>query len=365
MTGQSGTILLMAGGTGGHVFPALAVAHLLQERGHRVVWLGTPRGIENRVVPPHGFPLRHIHIGGLRGQRWQTLMWAPGRLLRALGQAIKIIRQEQPDVVLGMGGFASGPGGVAAWLLRKPLVIHEQNATLGTTNRWLARLAVVRLCGFAEVNGPQFKAQWVGNPVRAELLHVIGPEYRGTGLHVPQRLLVLGGSQGALALNKCLPQTLQLMPVGERPSVRHQAGEQHWKATQEAYQAAGITAHVVPFIEDMAEALGWADLVIARAGALTLAELTTVGVASILVPLPQAIDDHQTLNAQALVTAGAAQLIAQNQLTPIDLRSQIATCLQPERLQKMALAAKQLGQPQATRAVVTVLEQQLEAAHAA
>ena len=365
MNAHSSTVLVMAGGTGGHVFPALAVAKALQSRGHHVVWLGTPRGIENRVVPAHGFALQHINVSGLRGQHWRSLLSAPWRLLRALYQAVQIVRQQQPDVVLGMGGFAAGPGGLAAWLLRKPLVIHEQNAKLGTTNRWLARLASARLCGFAEVNSPRFTAQWVGNPVRAELLQVTAPEYRGTGYHVPKRVLVLGGSQGAQALNECLPQALQLMPAAERPSVRHQAGELHWQATLQAYRAAGVETTVVPFIEDMAEALSWADLVIARAGALTLAELTAVGVASILVPFPYAIDDHQTHNAQALVAAGAALLLPQATLTPPLLQQQLAACLQPETLQDMALAAKQLGRPEATAEVVAVLEQQLEVPHAA
>lgn len=363
MSQPAGTFLIMAGGTGGHVFPALAVAQALRTRGHSVLWLGTPRGIENKVVQE--FPLLHIQISGLRGQGQPALWLAPWRLMRALWQALTILRQQRPQVVLGMGGYAAGPGGVAAWLLRKPLVIHEQNATLGTTNRWLSRLATVRLCGFAEVISPRFEGQWVGNPVRAELLKVTAPQYRGTGYHVPKRVLVLGGSQGALALNHCLPQALQLMAEDVRPSVRHQAGEQHWQATQAAYRAAGLESTVVPFIEDMAEALSWADLVIARAGALTLAELTAVGVASILVPFPYAIDDHQTRNAEALVAAGAARLLAQTELTPERLQQELERCLQPEVLQDMALAARQLGQPQATEAVVTILEQQLEVVNAA
>lgn len=365
MSASTSTVLIMAGGTGGHVFPALAVAHALRARGHIVHWLGTPRGIENRVVPQHDFALHHIQISGLRGQNRAALWLAPWRLLRALVQALRLLRQLQPQVVLGMGGFAAGPGGVAAWLLRKPLVIHEQNATLGTTNRWLAPLASARLCGFAEVSSPRFTAQWVGNPVRAELLTITPPQYRGTGYHVPKRVLVLGGSQGALALNECLPKALALMPEGSRPSVRHQAGEPHWQATQVAYRAAGLESAVVPFIEDMAEALSWADLVIARAGALTLAELTAVGVASILVPFPYAIDDHQTRNAEALVAAGAAILIPQSELTPSRLQQLLEQTLQPEALQDMALAAKALGQPEATVAVVEILEQQLEVPHAA
>jgi UDP-N-acetylglucosamine--N-acetylmuramyl-(pentapeptide) pyrophosphoryl-undecaprenol N-acetylglucosamine transferase len=211
----------------------------------------------------------------------------------------------------------------------------------------------------------RLEAQWVGNPVRADLFQVTFPQYRGTGYHVPKRVLVLGGSQGALALNECLPEALQLMSDGVRPSVRHQAGEQHWEATRAAYRAAGLESTVVPFIEDMAEALSWADLVIARAGALTLAELTAVGVGSILVPFPFAIDDHQTRNAQALVKAGAAVLLPQSEFTPNALQQVLERCLQPETLQDMAMAAKQLGRPQATQAVVEVLEQQLEVANAA
>jgi UDP-N-acetylglucosamine--N-acetylmuramyl-(pentapeptide) pyrophosphoryl-undecaprenol N-acetylglucosamine transferase len=215
------------------------------------------------------------------------------------------------------------------------------------------------------VVSPQFQAQWVGNPVRAELLQVTAPQHRGTGYHVPKRVLVLGGSQGALALNECVPQALQLMAADARPSVRHQAGELHWDATAAAYRAAGVEASVVPFIEDMAEALSWADLVIARAGALTLAELTAVGVGSILVPFPYAIDDHQTRNAQALVAAGAAQLLPQSELSSESLSARLAAVLQPETLQDMALAAKQLGRAQATEAVVDVLTQHLEVPHAA
>lgn len=365
MSQRLGRILIMAGGTGGHVFPALAVAKALQERGHEVLWLGTPRGLENRVVPQHDIPLQRIHISGLRGQSKRTWLLAPWRLLRALLQAVKLIRQLRPDVVLGMGGFAAGPGGVAAWVLRKPLVIHEQNATLGTTNRWLSPLASARLCGFAEVISGRFNAHWVGNPVRMALFEVTAPQYRGTGYHVPKRVLVLGGSQGALALNTCLPQALLMMSDGMRPSVRHQAGERHWEATHKAYRAAGLESTVVPFIEDMAEALSWADLVIARAGALTLAELTAVGVGSILVPFPFATDDHQTRNAQALVKAGAAELLPQSELTPQRLSQALERCLQPETLQDMALAAKQISRPGATQAVVEVLEQQLEVAHAA
>ncbi|MCE3285272.1 MAG: murG, partial [Steroidobacteraceae bacterium] len=293
--------LVMAGGTGGHVFPALATARVLQRHGFDVVWLGTERGIEARLVPAAGIPIEWLSVSGLRGKGIAALLTAPVRLLVALSQAMRAIRKHQPRVVLGAGGFASGPGGIAAWLLRRPLVVHEQNAVAGMTNRVLARFATRVLEGFPGSFGRGVKAERVGNPVRPEIVAVPPPERRYAGREGHARLLVFGGSQGAARLNAVLPAAVGELPVALRPEVLHQTGRHNYEETVQAYRARGIEADVRPFIDDMASAYGWADLAVCRSGALTVAELAAAGVPALLVPFPAAVDDHQTRNAEYAV----------------------------------------------------------------
>ena len=279
-----GPILIMAGGTGGHVYPALAVAQALQLESREIVWLGTRAGLESRVVPAAGIAMEWVSVQGLRQKGVIALILAPFRLLRALMQSLRVIRKHRPAAVLGMGGFASGPGGVAAWLLRRPLVIHEQNAVAGLTNRLLAHLARVVLQAFPGSFSPGIKAETVGNPVRAEIAALDEPQLRYAGRKGPLRLLILGGSQGAFALNKVVPAALALLPDELQPVVRHQAGERTLAAAQAAYEAHAIEVDLRPFIEDMAEAYAWANLVVCRAGALTVAELAVAGVPAVVVP---------------------------------------------------------------------------------
>ena len=307
-------ILILAGGTGGHVYPALAVACALRAECRDVVWLGTRRGLESRVVPQAGIPIEWVAVSGLRGKGAMTLLLAPFRLLLALWQSLVVMLRHRPAAVLGMGGFVSGPGGLAAWLTRRPLVIHEQNAVAGMTNRLLARLARVVLQAFPGSFNSSLSAETVGNPVREDIAAIEAPETRLAGRHGPIRLLVLGGSQGALALNRVVPAALRLLPVEMRPLVRHQSGERTLADARRAYADHGIDVDLIPFIEDMAEAYAWADLVICRAGALTVAELSAAGLPAIFVPFPAAVDDHQTANARPLADAGAAMVIQQSDL---------------------------------------------------
>jgi len=351
-------VLIMAGGTGGHVFPALACAHEFQSRGYKVHWLGTPRGIENEVVPAAGLPLHLIEVSGLRGKSVASLLKAPWQLLRSLWQARRVMRQLQPVCVLGLGGYVTGPGGLAARLAGVPLVIHEQNAVAGTANRSLAPFAA-RVCeAFPGTFAASDKRRTTGNPVRTELF-----------LETPRdsladrrtRLLVLGGSLGAEPLNKLLPDALAQVSSELRPEVFHQAGKQHADITRERYEAAGVTAQVAPFIKDMASAYAWADLVICRAGALTVCELAAAGLPSFLVPLPHAIDDHQTHNAEYLAKEGAALLLPQATTDAAALAAQLTEVLmQPEKLKAMGATARRLSRPDATRTVVDIC---LEVAH--
>ena len=336
-------VMVMAGGTGGHVFPALAVAQELRDRGVAVSWLGTRRGIEAELVPANQFPINYIDVTGLRGKGVAKLLKAPLLLVRALWQAIGVIRYERPDVVLGLGGFASGPGGLGARLLGLPLVIHEQNAVAGTTNKLLAKIATRVLEAFP---GALPNGIWTGNPVRKEILNIAAPEQRVSVGARPMRLLVLGGSLGALAINQQLPEALSLLPDDLRLDVRHQCGRAHVAITEAAYQKAGVAAGIEPFIANMAEAYGWADLVLCRAGALTVSELAAAGVGSILIPYPHAIDDHQTMNAGWLVSKGAAKLLQQADLTPEKLASLLQSLLgDGEKLRDMAVSAKNLAKP--------------------
>ncbi|MGC3982639.1 MAG: undecaprenyldiphospho-muramoylpentapeptide beta-N-acetylglucosaminyltransferase [Steroidobacteraceae bacterium] len=309
--------LIMAGGTGGHVFPALAVARVLRERGLTPVWLGSERGMESKLVPQHQIEMEFITVAGVRGKGLKTALLAPLHLLRAVIQAMSVIRRRKPVVVFGAGGFASGPGGIAAWLMRKPLVIHEQNAVAGMTNTWLAKLAARVYEAFPNTFKATFetRAICVGNPVRREIAAVAAPAIRFVSREDAIRVLVVGGSLGAQRLNALLPEALALLKPEERPQVVHQAGDRNLPQAQINYREAGVTADVRAFIDDMAAMYSWADLVVCRAGALTVSELAAVGVASLLVPFPAAVDDHQTHNAQFLVQAGAAILIQERDLT--------------------------------------------------
>ena len=345
-------ILIMAGGTGGHVFPALAVAAELGRAGVPVTWLGTRRGLEARVVPEAGYPVVWVRVSGLRGKGLARRLAAPFMLAVALLQSLWIMLRLRPRAVLGMGGFVTGPGGVAAWLTRRPLLIHEQNAVAGLTNRLLAPLARCVMEAFPGALPARFRPRHTGNPVRAEIAAVAPPEQRLAGRGGAMRLLVVGGSLGAQALNETLPQALARLPMSLRPQVRHQCGERHLDATRGHYAAAGVDAEVIPFIADMAEAYAWADLVVCRAGALTVAELAAAGCASILVPYPHAVDDHQTANARYLSDAGAAELLPQSRLAPEVLAEHLRDLAQDRgRLLDMARAARDRARPGAAREV--------------
>lgn len=346
------TIGVMAGGTGGHVFPALAVAETLRDQGMQVFWIGTRRGMESRLVPEHGFEMEWVRIEGLRGKGLAQMLSAPFQLIAALWQAGRILRRRAPAVVLGMGGFASGPGGLAARALGLPLVIHEQNRVPGMTNQWLARIATRVFEAFPDSFPPGRVAVATGNPVRRPIAELPPPRERLAGRSGPGRLLVLGGSLGAKALNETVPAALALIPKEERPQVRHQAGQQTLEIARQAYAAAGVPAEVTPFIGDMAEAYGWADLVVCRAGALTVSELAAAGVGSILVPYPHAVDDHQTGNARYLADPGAAKLVPQRDLTAAGLAELLRGLLRnPAALLSMAEAARALANPDAAQRI--------------
>jgi UDP-N-acetylglucosamine--N-acetylmuramyl-(pentapeptide) pyrophosphoryl-undecaprenol N-acetylglucosamine transferase len=364
---QPKSYLIMAGGTGGHVFPALACARVLQAQGASVHWLGSRNGMEADIIGQAGLPMSLIAVQGLRGKSKATQILAPFRLAQAIWQALTVVRKVKPDCVLGMGGFASGPGGFAAWLLRRPLVIHEQNAVAGYTNRILARLATRVLEAFPGSFGPGVATTCTGNPVREDIARLETPDIRMAQREGARRLLVLGGSRGAAAINEAVPQALALLPVTLRPDVIHQAGKGQYEQTREAYAKAGVQADVRPFIDDMKTVYGWADLVVCRAGALTLAELCCAGIGSVLIPYPLAVDDHQTANARYLQKNEAAILLPQPELTPEHLAATLTALLtQPERLISMAQAARGLAQPDATAVVVQqcmMVQEGMEASH--
>lgn len=353
--GKLQRVLVMAGGTGGHVFPGLAVAKQLINQGVEVHWLGTRKGLEAKLVPEAGIPIHFISISGVRGKGLADILLAPMRLTVAVWQALRIIRQLKPDVVIGMGGFASGPGGIASWLLRRPLVIHEQNAKPGTTNKWLARVAKKVLEGFPNTFRKRQNVVTVGNPVRKEIIAASQPQ---RGHKSPCALLALGGSLGAAALNQLLPQALAKLPAEIRPEVYHQTGEKHYADTVTAYQQAGVNAKIVPFIKEMDAAYAWADIVLCRSGALTVAELCAAGVGAILVPFPHAIDDHQTANANFMAQQGAALLIQQAALSADELANILKEFIQsPERCQQMAQAAYELRRADATEKVLSICQE--------
>lgn len=340
--------MIMAGGSGGHIFPGLAVADALMARNQTVVWLGTRRGLEAELVPARGIEIEWIAIAGIRRRGVAAWLLAPFRVARSVVQALGALRRRRPAAVLGVGGFVSGPGGLAAWLTRKPLLIHEQNAIAGTANRLLARFADRIFEAFPGSFGPRFRVETIGNPIRPSIAALAGrhAEHAGAGanrLHV----LVIGGSQGALALNRIVPAALALVPPGTRPRVRHQAGRTLSEA-QARYRASGVEAETVAFIEDMAQAYVWADLVIARAGAISLAELAAVGLPSILVPLPTAVDDHQTKNAAYFADAGAAVVVPQAELDAARLAALLERFAADRgALSEMGRRARTLARPEA------------------
>jgi UDP-N-acetylglucosamine--N-acetylmuramyl-(pentapeptide) pyrophosphoryl-undecaprenol N-acetylglucosamine transferase len=345
------TILIMAGGTGGHVFPALACARELMARGLRVEWLGSVRGIENELIPQAGIQLHRIPVAGLRGKNLLTLLLAPWHLVKALVAAYKVIDQIKPVCLLGMGGFAAGPGGFAAWLMRRPLIIHEQNAVAGTTNRLLARLSTRVLSAYPNVLP---EAEVVGNPVRNDISQLPKPAQRFASRTDALRVLILGGSLGAAAINSVLPKTVASLAKKIRLQIRHQAGRQHAEAVQQNYQAENIVADVQPFIIDMAEAYAWADIVICRAGALTMAELSAAGVGAICIPYPHAIDDHQTENARCFTEKGAGVLLPQTELSVDSLAALLEKNSSRATLLAWAEAARSLAKRDATERVASI-----------
>lgn len=337
---SGGPIMIMAGGTGGHVFPGLAVAAELKARQREVVWLGTQRGLEARLVPQHGIEVEWITIAGVRGRGVWAWLSAPFRVVGAVVEALRALRRRRPAAVLGMGGFVAGPGGIAAWLTRRPLIIHEQNSVAGTTNRLLAPLAVRVFEAFPGSFPARARAELVGNPVRRSLQTAESPRARLLARDGQRRrVLVFGGSQGARILNATVPAAIAQLPFELRPEIWHQAGRGLAEA-RAAYSAAGVEARIDEFIDDMSAAYQWADLVVARAGALTVAELAMVGVGAILVPFKAAIDDHQTLNARYFARGGAALVIAEQDLTSSVLARDLGACLGDlPRLATMAEAA--------------------------
>ncbi|MFC4259366.1 undecaprenyldiphospho-muramoylpentapeptide beta-N-acetylglucosaminyltransferase [Marinobacter lacisalsi] len=353
--------LLMAGGTGGHVFPALATARRLQELGHDVQWLGSAGGMEERLIADTDIPLSVITVSGLRGKGRLALLLAPFRLSRALWQSLRVMMKVKPDCVIGMGGFVTGPGGLAAWLTRRPLLVHEQNAIAGMTNRILARFAKTVMEAFPGSFGNGVITRCTGNPVRSDVAAIPTPDERMVDRTGKARVLVVGGSLGARAINERMPLAVARLPEDIRPDIRHQCGERNHEATLAAYGDAGVDASVEPFIRDMADAYAWADLVVCRAGALTVSELCAAGVGALLVPFPHAVDDHQTRNADYMVKAGAALLMPQHKLTDELLADTLADLLgDREHIIDMARAARTLARPDATERVVNYC---LEAAH--
>ena len=336
--------LVMAGGTGGHIFPGLALAHVLRTAGWRTHWLGASHSMESRIVEPQGFSFEAIAFQGVRGKGILTMLKAPWRLAKALRQSYVVLRRVKPDIVIGFGGYISFPAGLMAALLRIPLVLHEQNSVAGMANRVLAPLATKVFSAFPRVLK---KAQWIGNPLRPEFLQQADPAHRFAARSGPLSIVVVGGSLGASALNTVVPQALALIPVRERPIVLHQSGEKHMDALRGNYQTAGVQAELTPFIDNTAQAFAQADLIIARSGASTVTEIAAIGAAALFVPFPAAVDDHQTRNARFLVDAGAGWLMVQSDFTPKALALHIGSVSRATLLQH-AQAAQRQAQTQAT-----------------
>ena len=349
--------LVMAGGTGGHIFPGLAVAQALRERGWQVHWLGGTGSVaqpsmESQLVPPQGIAFEAIDFSGVRGKGLTTLLLLPLRLLRAFWQALQVVRRVKPDVLVGLGGFISFPGGMMGVLWGKPLVLHEQNSVAGLANRVLAGVADAVYTAFPNVLN---KGVWVGNPLRGAFLGVAEPAQRFAGRGGPLRLLVLGGSLGARALNDIVPRALALLPPGQRPIVTHQSGARQIDELRANYAAAGVQAELTPFIDDTAQAFAEADLVVCRAGASTVTEIAAIGAAAVFVPFPSAVDDHQTHNARFLVDHGAGWLVSQPDLTPQRLADLLGTLARSELLRR-AEQARSLAKTEATAALVAACE---------
>ncbi len=353
MTLVTRSVLVMAGGTGGHIFPGLAVAEYLRKQGWSVSWMGNPSGMEYRLVPAKGFTFEGVQFGGLRGKGMLTKLLMPFRLVRAMMQSWKILRRLKPSVVLGMGGYITFPGGLVSYLMGRPLVLHEANSVAGSANRVLARFADRVLTGFPHTLE---HGQWVGNPIRGSF-EVLGDcKARYAMRQGPLHLLVVGGSLGAAALNTVVPEALALLPDDQRPNVMHQTGEQHLEAVNKKYQQLGVRGELKPFIEDMAGAYAKADLVICRAGAMTVSEISAAGVAACFVPFPYAIDDHQTANARFLSDAKAAMLMSQTELDAATLANLIQG-LKREDLAEMAMKAQALAKFRATEEVASICEE--------
>jgi UDP-N-acetylglucosamine--N-acetylmuramyl-(pentapeptide) pyrophosphoryl-undecaprenol N-acetylglucosamine transferase len=345
--------LIMAGGTGGHIFPGLAVAEALRERAWRVHWLGGPGSMESRLVPPRGFAFESIDFSGVRGKGVKTLLLLPLRLLKAFWQSVGVVRRVNPDVVIGLGGYISFPAGLMSVLLRKPLVLHEQNSVAGMANRILAAVADRVFTAFPDVLG---KASWIGNPLRKPFLQQPEPEER-LGIRTgPLRLLVVGGSLGAKALNDTVPKALALIPPESRPAVIHQSGAKQIDELRASYAAAGVQAELTPFIEDTAQAYAYADLIVCRAGASTVTEIAAVGAAAVFVPFPFAVDDHQTANAKFLVDAGGGWLVQQRDLSP-DWLARLIQDTPRAQLIRCAVAAKRMRKTHATEEMVKACEE--------
>jgi len=351
-----GTVLIMAGGTGGHIFPGLAIAQELRTRGWRVHWLGQPTGMEAGIASQHGFPLEPVSFSGVRGRGLATLIGLPVRLLRACRQAWGIIRRVKPDVVVGMGGYITFPGGLMAVLAGKPLILHEQNAIAGRANTLLCAMADRVFTAFPHVLK---RGQWIGNPLRSEFTQQAEPAERFarrdcTGERL--RLLVVGGSLGAKALNETVPQALALLPPEKRPTVTHQSGAMHLEMLRSHYQAAGVSATLLPFIEDMAAAYAEADVIVCRAGAGTVTEIAAVGAAAVFVPYPYAVDDHQSANARWLVSSNAAWLLLQREFTPNKLADLLQN-IDRTTLLRVAQQAKQMQKNHAVHAIAASCEE--------
>ena len=345
--------LIMAGGTGGHIFPGLAVAEALRERSWRVHWLGAPGSMESRLVPPRGFAFEAIDFGGVRGKGPVTLALLPLRLLRAFWQSLRVVRRVRPDVVVGLGGYITFPGGMMGVLLGKPLVLHEQNSVAGMANKVLAGVADRVFSAFP---GVLAKARWIGNPLRSAFLQQPAPAERFAGRSGPLKVLVVGGSLGARALNEAVPKALALIPADRRPVVLHQSGARQIDELRANYEAAGVQAELTPFIDDTADAFAQADLVVCRAGASTVTEIAAVGAAAVYVPFPHAVDDHQTTNARFIVDAGGGWLQQQAALTPEWLAALLQQVTRTELLRK-ATAAHAMAKTSATAEVVAACEE--------
>ena len=350
---QQPCALVMAGGTGGHIFPGLAVAQALQQRGWRVHWLGAPNSMESRMVPQRGFPVELVDFSGVRGKGIKTLTLLPWRLLRALWQSLQVLRRVKPQVVLGLGGYITLPGGLVSAAAGKPVLLHEQNSIAGMSNKLLALVARRVFCAYPSAFA---KGEWVGNPLRTEFLNQAPPEQRFADRTGPLRIVVVGGSLGAKALNDIVPQAIAKLPLELRPQITHQSGEKQMDALRQNYAAAGVSAELVPFIENTAQAFADADLVICRAGASTVTELAALGAAALFVPFPFAVDDHQTFNARFLVDQGGGWLMQQTEFTPEALVSFLQSIDRAELLDR-AMKAKKMQQLQATERIVAACEE--------